>query len=81
MTYKGFMMTCSLKYSDKLGILPEFHIQPYEFISKNDLTFSGQCCKVRLSLSEERWCTGSTKIIHYCQLEIKNLKTLKNDST
>jgi len=29
----------------------KFPIQPYEFISKNDLSFFQECCKIRLSLS------------------------------
>ena len=34
----------------------KFPIQPYEFISKNDLSFfSRQCCKIRLQISKKKW--------------------------
>ena len=33
-----------------------FLIQPYEFISKNDLSFfQGKCYKIRVSLFEQEW--------------------------
>jgi hypothetical protein len=47
-----------------------FHIQPYEFISKNDLSFfQGNVIKYV--------CRYLNKIIHYCELEKKKLKDME----
>ena len=52
-----------------------FHIQPYEFISKNNLSFfQGNVVKyVCRNLSKNK-IEDLQKIIHYCELEILKLK-------
>ena len=55
-----------------------FNIQPYEFISKNNLSFF-QGCVVKYAcryLMKDR-IKDLEKIIHYCELEIKKLKDEK----
>ena len=52
-----------------------FVIQPYEFISKNNLSFFQGCvvkyvCRYLFKNKEE----DLQKIIHYCELEILKLK-------
>tara|TARA_E500000318_G_scaffold78685_1_gene73570 strand:+ start:1160 stop:1408 length:249 start_codon:yes stop_codon:yes gene_type:complete len=70
------------------GILPQnrqvggshyknFHIQPYEFISKNNLSFFQGCvvkyvCRYLFKNKIE----DLEKIIHYCELEIKKMKDM-----
>ena len=52
-----------------------FRIQPYEFISKNDLSFF-QVCVVKYVcryLKKDK-IKDLEKIIHYCELEIKKLR-------
>ena len=54
-----------------------FVIQPYEFISKNDLSFfQGNVVKYvcRYLYKNKNGIQDLEKIIHYCQLEIKKLK-------
>ncbi len=55
-----------------------FHIQPYEFISKNNLSFFQGCvvkyvCRYLFKNKIE----DLEKIIHYCELEILKLKDTK----
>tara|TARA_R110002020_G_C16107271_1_gene759215 strand:- start:700 stop:939 length:240 start_codon:yes stop_codon:yes gene_type:complete len=55
-----------------------FHIQPYEFISKNNLSFFQGCvvkyvCRYLFKNKIE----DLEKIIHYCELEIKKMKDIK----
>ena len=55
-----------------------YKIQPYEFISKNNLSFF-QGCVVKYAcryLMKDR-IKDLEKIIHYCELEIKKLKDEK----
>ena len=55
-----------------------YKIQPYEFISKNGLSFF-QGCVVKYAcryLMKDR-IKDLEKIIHYCELEIKKLKDEK----
>jgi len=55
-----------------------YKIQPYEFISKNSLSFF-QGCVVKYAcryLMKDR-IKDLEKIIHYCELEIKKLKDEK----
>ena len=53
----------------------EFPIQPYEFISKNDLSFfQGNVVKYVCRYQTKNGLPAFDKIIHYCQLEIKKLK-------
>jgi hypothetical protein len=55
-----------------------FHIQPYEFISKNNLSFfQGNVVKYVCRYLNKNGVEDLQKIIHYCQLEIKKLKDLK----
>ena len=57
----------------------DFHIQPYEFISKNDLSFfQGNVIKyVCRYLFKGTSIQDLDKIIHYCELEKKKLKDTK----
>ena len=57
----------------------DFHIQPYEFISKNDLSFfQGNVIKyVCRYLFKGTAIQDLDKIIHYCELEKKKLKDTK----
>ena len=51
-----------------------FHIQPYEFISKNDLSFfQGNVVKYVCRYKNKNGIQDLEKIIHYCELEIKKL--------
>ena len=57
----------------------EFPIQPYEFISKNNLSFF-QGCVVKYVcryLFKGTAIQDLEKVIHYCELEIKKLKDTK----
>jgi len=52
-----------------------FTIQPYEFISKNDLSFFQGCVvKYVCRYLNKNGIQDLEKIIHYCELEIKKLK-------
>ena len=56
-----------------------FPIQPYEFISKNGLTFFQGCViKYVCRYIEKDKIKDLEKIIHYCELEIKKMKDMKN---
>jgi len=51
-----------------------FHIQPYEFISKNDLSFfQGNVIKYVCRYKNKAGIQDLEKIKHYCDLEIKKL--------
>ena len=53
----------------------KFHIQPYEFISKNDLSFFQGCViKYVCRYKKKNGIQDLEKIIHYCELEILKLK-------
>ena len=55
-----------------------FHIQPYEFISKNNLSFFQGCVvKYVCRYMHKNGIEDLDKIIHYCQLEKKKLKDTK----
>ena len=52
-----------------------FPIQPYEFISKNNLSFFQGCVvKYVCRYLNKNGIQDLEKIIHYCELEIKKLK-------
>ena len=54
-----------------------FHIQPYEFISKNDLSFfQGNVIKYVCRYLNKNGIEDIEKIIHYCELEIKKMKDM-----
>jgi len=55
-----------------------FKIQPYEFISKNNLSFFQGCVvKYVCRYLHKNKVEDLEKIIHYCQLEIKKMKDTK----
>ena len=55
-----------------------FHIQPYEFISKNNLSFFQGCVvKYVCRYLSKNKIEDLQKIIHYCELEILKLKDTK----
>ena len=57
----------------------EFYIQPYEFISKNELTFfQGNVIKYVIRYPYKGGIEDLEKIKHYCDLEIKKMKDMKN---
>jgi hypothetical protein len=52
-----------------------FHIQPYEFISKNDLSFfQGNVIKYVCRYMNKNGIEDLKKVIHYCELEIKKIE-------
>ena len=56
----------------------KFPIQPYEFISKNDLSFfQGNVVKYVCRYLNKNGVEDLEKIKHYCDLEIKKLKDTK----
>ena len=55
-----------------------FYIQPYEFISKNNLSFFQGCVvKYVCRYMKKDKIKDLEKIIHYCELEIKKIKDMK----
>ena len=55
-----------------------FYIQPYEFISKNNLSFfQGNVVKYVCRYLTKNGVEDLEKIIHYCELEIKKLNDMK----
>ena len=53
----------------------DFPIQPYEFISKNNLSFfQGNVVKYVCRYLNKNGIQDIEKIIHYCELEMKKLK-------
>jgi len=53
-------------------------IQPFEFISKNELTFfQGNVIKYVCRYKQKNGIQDLEKIIHYCQLEILKLRDKK----
>jgi|TARA_Y100000389_G_C17332766_1_gene449017 hypothetical protein len=55
-----------------------FHIQPYEFISKNNLSFfQGNVVKYVCRYLTKNGIEDLEKIIHYCELEIKKMEDMK----
>ena len=55
-----------------------FYIQPYEFISKNNLSFFQGCVvKYVCRYMHKNGIEDLDKIIHYCELEKKKLKDTK----
>ena len=56
----------------------DFHIQPYEFISKNDLSFfQGNVVKYVCRYQRKGGAEDIKKIIHYCQLELKKIDDMR----
>ena len=53
----------------------DFHIQPYEFISKNNLSFfQGNVVKYVCRYLTKNGIEDLEKIKNYCELEIKKIK-------
>ena len=53
-------------------------IQPFEFISKNELTFfQGNVIKYVCRYKQKNGIQDLQKVIHYCELEILKLKDAK----
>ena len=57
-----------------------YKIQPYEFISKNDLSFlQGNVIKYICRYKNKNGIEDLQKIIHYCQLEIKKMRDAEKE--
>ena len=55
----------------------KFKIQPYEFISHNDLSFfQGNVIKYVCRYMNKNGIQDLEKVIHYCELEIKKMKDM-----
>ena len=55
-----------------------YKIQPYEFISKNNLSFfQGNVIKYVCRYKKKNGIQDLEKIIHYCELEILKMKDTK----
>ena len=55
-----------------------FEIQPYEFISKNNLSFfQGNVVKYVCRYQRKGGAEDLKKIVHYCQLEMLKMKDAK----
>ena len=56
----------------------KYKIQPFEFISKNELNFfQGNVIKYACRYKMKDGIKDLEKIIHYCELEIKKMKDSK----
>ena len=56
-----------------------FYIQPYEFISKNNLSFfQGNVVKYVCRYLYKNGIEDLEKIKHYCELEIKKMKDMND---
>lgn len=56
-----------------------FHIQPYEFISKNNLSFfQGNVIKYVCRYLNKNGIEDLDKIIHYCELEKLKMKDVND---
>ena len=72
-----------MKLFQKIHILEEiiiqhYLIQPYEFISKNELTFfQGNVIKYVLRYPYKNGIEDLQKIKHYCDLEIRKMQDSK----
>ena len=55
-----------------------FRIQPYEFISKNNLSFfQGNVVKYVCRYQRKGGAEDIKKIMHYCQLELLKMKDME----
>ena len=80
MTDKNILDEAFLQYTQVGGNhYTKFPIQPYEFISKNDLSFfQGNVVKYVCRYQRKGGAEDIKKIIHYCQLELKKMRDMKN---
>ena len=81
MTDKNILDEAFPKYTQAGGNhYTKFPIQPYEFISKNDLSFfQGNVIKYVCRYQRKGGAEDIKKIIHYCQLELKKMRDIKNE--
>ena len=79
MTHKGIFDETFPQYTQVGGThYTKFNIQPYEFISKNDLSFfQGNVIKYVCRYQRKGGIEDIKKIIHYCQLEMKKMQDMK----
>ena len=79
MTHKDILDEAFPQYTQVGGNhYTKFPIQPYEFISKNNLSFfQGNVVKYVCRYLNKSGIQDLEKIIHYCQLEIKKMKDEK----
>ena len=79
MTHKNILDEAFPQYTQVGGNhYTKFPIQPYEFISKNDLSFfQGNVIKYVCRYLNKNGTEDLDKIIHYCELEKKKLKDAK----
>ena len=79
MTDKNILDEAFPQYTQVGGNLyTKFPIQPYEFISKNDLSFfQGNVVKYVCRYQRKGGAEDIKKIIHYCQLELLKMKDLQ----
>ena len=79
MTHKDIFEEAFPQYTQVGGNhYTKFPIQPYEFISKNNLSFfQGVCIKYIVRYLEKGREQDLEKVKHYCDLEISRLKKLK----
>ena len=58
----------------------KYNIQPYEFISSNNLSFfQGNVIKYVIRYKYKNGIEDLKKIIHYCELEIEEMRREKNE--
>ena len=76
MTHKDiFKDTCPQHKQIGGSHYKRFKIQPYEFISHNDLSFfQGNVIKYVCRYMNKNGIQDLEKVIHYCELEIKKMK-------
>jgi len=79
MTHKNDMDDTFPQYTQVGGNhYTKFAIQPYEFISKNDLSFfQGNVIKYVCRYQKKGGIQDLEKIKHYCNLEILKMKSKK----
>ena len=79
MTHKNDMDEAFPQYTQVGGNhYTKFAIQPYEFISKNDLSFfQGNVIKYVCRYQKKGGIQDLEKIKHYCNLEILKMKSKK----
>ena len=79
MTHKNILDEAFPQYTQVGGNhYTKFPIQPYEFISKNNLSFfQGNVIKYVCRYNYKNGVEDLEKIKHYCELEIKKLNDME----
>jgi len=79
MTHKDILEEAFPQYTQVGGNhYTKFPIQPYEFISKNDLSFfQGNVVKYVCRYQRKGGVEDLKKIVHYCQLEMLKISDMK----